>query len=229
MADTSGGGETGGTDTSVPAQAVQDQQGQVSSGDPQKELGFNIGQAIQKAVMAAASDVNTKTNIMPINSKPAAISTGKAWMPREGSKGGDGGGGMNFSDISSIMDLFGSGEGAGMAEGAGAAASAMSDKNDKQDVEQPDDDRIARFIDALKAYEYEYKDPNMPGAGEGRFVSPMAQDIEKTPLGKNMVEDTPNGKMVNYGKAGGLMLATAAMLNDRMGELEQAFANRKKG
>jgi len=67
----------------------------------------------------------------------------------------------------------------------------------------------------------------MPGAGEGKFISPMAQDMEKSELGKGMVMDTPEGKMVDYGKAGGLMLGVASMLNERMDDLEAALKRRK--
>jgi hypothetical protein len=110
----------------------------------------------------------------------------------------------------------------------GGALAALSDKNEKKQIDVPSEEKLSKFIDALKAYEYEYKNPDEPGAGEGRYISPMAQDMEKSEIGSQMVEDTPDGKIVNYGKAGGVMLATAAMLNDRMGELEQAFAGMSK-
>jgi Chaperone of endosialidase len=49
-------------------------------------------------------------------------------------------------------------------------------------------------------YSYHYKDPNQPGAKAGRMVGPMAQDLEKGPLGDSVVDDTPQGKMVNTGR-----------------------------
>jgi len=111
---------------------------------------------------------------------------------------------------------------------AGAVGTALSDENMKKDIEEPNKDKMKKFLDALKAYQYEYKDPEMPGAGEGKFISPMAQDMEKSELGKGMVMDTPEGKMVDYGKAGGLMLGVASMLNERMDDLEAALKRRKK-
>lgn len=97
---------------------------------------------------------------------------------------------------------------------------AASDENGKKDISE-DKDNLQSFIDAIKGYEYEYKNPNEPGAGPGKYISPMAQDLEKSEIGKNMVIDTPNGKMVDYGRASGAMLATAAMLNDKTKEIDQ--------
>lgn len=128
------------------------------------------------------------------------------------------------------------GEGQGIGMGLGAAlglkklapAVAASDEELKENI-QGGDGSLKGFLNAIKAKQYEYKDPKF---GEGTHVSPMAQDLEKTPLGDSLVIDTPQGKMVDYAKAGGLMLASAAMLNDRMGDLEnkvkKAFAARKK-
>ena len=118
--------------------------------------------------------------------------------------------------------------GIGSTVAAAAAAAPGSDKNMKKNIEEPSKDKMQKFLDALKAYEYEYKEPDMPGAGEGKFISPMAQDMEKSELGKGMVMDTPEGKMVDYGKAGGLMLGVASMLNERMDDLEAALKRRKK-
>ena len=44
----------------------------------------------------------------------------------------------------------------------------------------------------------------------------MAQDLEKTQLGKQMVENTPEGKQVNFGKGLGLVMASQARLNERL-------------
>lgn len=85
------------------------------------------------------------------------------------------------------------------------------------------DERIKQFLDKQKAYEYEYKDQykNLPGAGEGRYVSPMAQDLAKTELGRSMVSEAPNGKLVvDYGKGFGTIVAAQAYLNERLNELE---------
>lgn len=101
----------------------------------------------------------------------------------------------------------------------------MSDEKSKKETETvpPEFEKQKAMLDALKAYEYRYKHPELPGAGEGTFVSPMAQDLEKTELGKSMVKTDPNTgyKMVDYGKGFGTMLASQAMLNERMNKLEK--------
>jgi hypothetical protein len=104
--------------------------------------------------------------------------------------------------------------------GLAAAAMALSDKNAKTGAKKGNSE-VQSFLDAIDAYTYRYKDP---AYGEGKQLSPMAQDLEKTPIGKELVVDTPEGKMIDYGKAGGVMMASQAMLNDRLRELEKEMA-----
>lgn len=108
----------------------------------------------------------------------------------------------------------------GQAMGAGAAM--FSDERLKTDIKDGSKD-AGKFLDAIKAYSYKYK----PGAkdaelgGDGTYVSPMAQDLEKTKLGKSMVKDTPSGKVVDYGKGFGAILAASASLNERLKKIEK--------
>jgi hypothetical protein len=44
------------------------------------------------------------------------------------------------------------------------------------------------------SYSYSYKNPALPGAGQGRFAGPMAQELEGIP---GVVRDTQQGKMVD--------------------------------
>jgi hypothetical protein len=103
-----------------------------------------------------------------------------------------------------------------------------SDEKIKKDIkeEQPkkaDNMSPKSFLDALQAYSYEYKNPEKPGAGDGRFLSVMAQDLEKAgPVGRSMVSENQDGdKMVDYGKGFGAILAAQADLNKRLSEIEQ--------
>ena len=73
-----------------------------------------------------------------------------------------------------------------------------------------------QFLDSLKAYSYEYKDPDSVGAKAGRILSVMAQDLEKTDLGQQMVIATPAGKFVDYGQSLAAILASQAHLNDEL-------------
>lgn len=107
---------------------------------------------------------------------------------------------------------------AGAAGTAGAAAITKSDEKVKKDITSADPE-IQKFLDAISAKMYEYKDPNAPGAGAGKFVSPMAQDLQKSAIGNSMVQNTPTGKVVDYGHGMGVMLAALAHMNDRINQL----------
>lgn len=99
-------------------------------------------------------------------------------------------------------------------------------RTDMQELGIKNGDQLQEFVDGLKAYTYNYKNPEH---GSGKYASPMAQDLEKSELGKSMVIDTPQGKMVDYSRAGGTMLATAAMLNDKMKKLESKIEGHSDG
>jgi hypothetical protein len=112
--------------------------------------------------------------------------------------------------------------------GAGASmlgsVAMMSDENEKKNISTNEKDMSSKsFLDALTAYSYEYKNPSKPGAGEGRFLSVMAQDLEKAgPVGRSMVQQAPTGeKVVDYGKGFGAILAAAADLNKRLEKIEK--------
>ena len=51
----------------------------------------------------------------------------------------------------------------------------------------------------------------------------LAQELEKTELGRAAVQNTKDGKIVDYGKLGGVMLASQARLNKRLSKLEEAL------
>lgn len=84
-----------------------------------------------------------------------------------------------------------------------------SDENLKTNI-QPSDKSLNSFLSSINAYNYSYKEPQIDGSGT--FTSPMAQELEATELGKQAVIDTPRGKMVNYGRLGGVNLAASAVL-----------------
>lgn len=113
----------------------------------------------------------------------------------------------------------------------------MSDENKKTDVKaegksDSKDFNPKSFLDKLQAYSYEYKEgaKSNPKAGEGRFLSPMAQDLEKAgPVGKSMVEQDPQGnKVVDYAKGFGAILASQAHLNERLSSIEKMYSKKKK-
>jgi hypothetical protein len=99
--------------------------------------------------------------------------------------------------------------------GLSAGATFFSDERGKTDVEEfsPSD-----FLDSLTSYKYKYKNPAKHGGGER--VGVMAQDLEKSDAGAQMVSDGPEGKMVDFSKSGPTVLASLADINDRLRKLE---------
>jgi hypothetical protein len=97
---------------------------------------------------------------------------------------------------------------------------ASSDIRAKTNI-SPGSGEVESFLDALNAYTYEYKDPDAPGSDAGMFTGVMAQDLEKTPMGASFVQDTPNGKMVDYGHGLAAILASQANIHDRLKQLEE--------
>ena len=99
------------------------------------------------------------------------------------------------------------------------AAMAWSDRGLKKNIRSAKDKdllspkEIDGFLDSLYGFQYNYKDGKH---GKGKQVGVMAQDLEKTQLGRQMVEDTPKGKQVNFGKGLGLVVASQARLNERL-------------
>lgn len=88
---------------------------------------------------------------------------------------------------------------------------------------------IDQFLSTINAHSYKYKNPELDG--KGTFVSPMAQELEQTELGKSAVIETPRGKMVDYARLGGIGLAASAVLyreqqrlQDQVNELRKAFS-----
>lgn len=95
---------------------------------------------------------------------------------------------------------------------------AVSDQTAKTQIRSGEDE-LKEFLDGLGAYSYEYIDPKY---GEGRRISPMAQEIEKTQLGKAAISTNNEGyKMVDYGKLAGTQLAALALLNQKYNELSE--------
>ena len=100
-----------------------------------------------------------------------------------------------------------------------AAAWLMSDRRVKKNI-KPAKTKVQDFLDSLHAYSYEYKQPDSPGARHGEMLGVMAQDLEKTTLGKQFVRDTPAGKLVDMGQGLAAILASQSYLNSRMKRLE---------
>lgn len=105
-----------------------------------------------------------------------------------------------------------------LATGGTIAAAAASDRNVKTDIKEGDA-KLSDLLRSAKPYSYSYTDEKY---GEGEHVSPMAQDLETSEIGKMMVEKGPDGvKRVNYGKGLGAMLSGMSWIDRRLAELEK--------
>jgi hypothetical protein len=100
---------------------------------------------------------------------------------------------------------------------AGGLVSKLSDEDEKDiSAEEPD---LDAFMESLKPMIYKYKHPEAPGAAPGVEVGVMAQDVEKTPVGRTMVKETPGGKMLDGEKGFGVILAALAALNEKIDKM----------
>lgn len=97
-------------------------------------------------------------------------------------------------------------------------------------LSQPDETRAARERETTLpremmrsldgGYAYNYRD----GSGEDptkRRYGVMAQDLERTPMGASLVEDTPRGKVIDTRQATGSLLASVSDLQRQIDEMKK--------
>lgn len=96
-----------------------------------------------------------------------------------------------------------------------------SDENLKENIDYNPKD-VQSFLDRLKPAAYDYKDEvkNDPKASKDRQLGVMAQDLEKSKLGKEAVSEGEAGKVVDYKDLEPKMLASLAALNQRLKKIE---------
>lgn len=80
---------------------------------------------------------------------------------------------------------------------------------------------VNEMMDKLEPLSYEYKDTSLPGTAEGKRYGIVAQDLEKSSLGKTLVKNTEHGKMVDHVQGFGAVLAAQSELNRRLKKLEK--------
>lgn len=96
--------------------------------------------------------------------------------------------------------------------------SMISDERAKENVADAKQE-MYDFLDNLSAHEYDYKEPEKHG--KGRQFSVMAQQLEKSKVGKKFVDNRSDGlKEVNYGRGLAAMLASQSELHKRLKKLE---------
>lgn len=91
---------------------------------------------------------------------------------------------------------------------AQGAAFAFSDERLKKDIKPISSDDMDELKSTLKAYSYKFKNK---AHGKGDYIGVLAQDLEKSKLGKTLVtEDEDGNKIVDLGRVMHLFLATLA-------------------
>lgn len=106
--------------------------------------------------------------------------------------------------------------------GAGSAAvgALFSDRRGKTDI-APAEAEIAEFVAGLKPYGFKYRDPSTRGAAPGQRYGIMAQDLERSKVGRTLVRDREDGtKEIDVGQSVGAILAAISSMNSRVEHME---------
>ena len=105
---------------------------------------------------------------------------------------------------------------------AGTVGAGMLSKSDEKskNIESNAPDMDA-FMESIKPLAFKYKDGDAPGENEEENVGVIAQDVEKSKVGKTMVKNTSSGKMLDMQKGFGVILAALASLHDKYEGLEE--------
>ena len=107
-----------------------------------------------------------------------------------------------------------------IATGLAAYAKMGSDIQMKENISSGDRE-IEQFLDAINAYQYEYKDPKATGRDSGLLIGIMAQDAERGgPMGNAMVSEGPRGKQLDMNQGLAAVIAAQANLHKRTKQLE---------
>lgn len=167
--------------------------------------------------------------------KGAALSGAQNTQQQAGIQGAQAEMNMNAANVAGANAAAGEAKKAQMGAISGIASMAMmSDKNAKKDIKggsgamesfldslssQPPEAiaGLQNFLDTLNPYEYKYKQDRLAD-GNADHLGVMAQDVEKSPVGKPMVKNTAEGKKIK--PDAGTILAAAAYNNDRIKDLE---------
>lgn len=95
----------------------------------------------------------------------------------------------------------------------------LSDENEKTDISPVD---TSGMLEAMHASAYRYKDPSAPGAAPGMHVGPMAQELERDPVGATTVVQNPDGtKGVDTGRLALTLAGALAQMHERVNALEK--------
>lgn len=100
-------------------------------------------------------------------------------------------------------------------QGSKAAGAFFSDERVKKNIEPFD---AKHFLNSLNAYSFDYIDPVF---GEGHQAGVMAQDLERTELGKTFVREVDGFKVVDFGRMIPVLLASLVQLQTEVSNLKK--------
>jgi hypothetical protein len=95
-------------------------------------------------------------------------------------------------------------------------AAILSDERVKENIHDVPGDVMRDFLASLQPQSWRYRGDDQPRVG------PMAQDIEKSPIGRTLVRETPIGKAIDHGAAITAMLGALGDVGKRIAALESA-------
>jgi hypothetical protein len=121
--------------------------------------------------------------------------------------GGIGGSGVTTNDV---------------INGANTLYNLFSDETLKKDKKKLDENDLQDLLDSLIPSSFKYTDEGKKlGAPEGQMHGIMAQDLEKTPMGADMVVEVKGKKAIDPQKALSMALAALSSMHGRISELEK--------
>lgn len=104
----------------------------------------------------------------------------------------------------------------------GAVGGLFSDEDLKDHINDVSDEDIDEFLSKMTPKEFDYTQQGLQkGAQPGRHTGVMAQDVEKSKIGKTLVKKDQEGyRQVDVPQAVGALLAANANMNKRLKKVE---------
>lgn len=116
---------------------------------------------------------------------------------------------IGFGNAQAAAHIGQGNQNAQMANQAMSAAVLFSDRRLKTEIKRISKDELRELREFIKPFRYRYKNSTKHGAGD--FLGVMAQDLEKSALGRTLVfTDSDGNKCIDLGRAVSLILASWA-------------------
>lgn len=200
------------------------QLGQYNTEQQNAQLQAQLAQQQQIANMQSANQFNLGTlgaqqNAIGLQGQTLNAYTGQN-LAAQGLQGQ-----QNATAFSQGMQVAGGVLSGGASMIGQAALQPLSDERLKTGI-QSEGNMADDFLSTLHPESYHYASPEnepRPDPNGGRYLGVIAQDMEKSPAGKQAVTETPKGKAIAGGAGLSAALAGLGRLNERVKELEMHF------